>query len=90
MNNTRIKAEVMANVARIHIECGETLERLSKLLTFSLTQDFFAHPLGQQKLKKEQARKMEECLSILLVRIDYLLGSLGDLGKIAVPREFEG
>jgi hypothetical protein len=31
MNNTQIKAEAMANVARMHIECGEVLERLSKL-----------------------------------------------------------
>jgi hypothetical protein len=52
MNNTQIKAEAMANVARMHIECGEVLERLSKLLAFSITQDFFALPLGQQKLMK--------------------------------------
>jgi hypothetical protein len=45
MNNTQIKAEAMANVARMHIECGEVLERLSKLLAFSITQDFFALPL---------------------------------------------
>jgi hypothetical protein len=89
MNNTQIKAEAM-NVARMHIECGEVLERLSKLLAFSITQDFFALPLGQQKLMKEQARKMEEYLSILLVRVSSILGSLGDLGKIAIPSEFEG
>jgi hypothetical protein len=90
MNNTQIKAEAMANVARMHIECGEVLERLSKLLAFSITQDFFALPLGQQKLMKEQARKMEEYLSILLVRVSSILGSLGDLGKIAIPSESEG
>jgi hypothetical protein len=39
---------------------------------------------------KEQARKMEEYLSILLVRVSSILGSLGDLGKIAIPSEFEG